>query len=86
MKNTTSPLETAQVSLSSFTCRSYTFQELAMLYSPTSTPQTASKTLSKWIRETRGLRESLEAKGWKPQRKLLSPVLVACIISFLGEP
>lgn len=69
-----------------FTCRSYTFQELAMLYCPDTSPQTASKTLSKWIRQTLGLREALEAKGWRPQRKLLSPVLVSCIIGFLGEP
>lgn len=34
-----------------FVCKSYAFQELAMLYCPDCAPETASKTLSKWIRE-----------------------------------
>lgn len=79
--------KTAAYSLeTTFVCKSYAFQELAMLYCPDCAPETASKTLSKWIRETRGLRAALEECGWKPRQKLLSPKMVGCMAHYLGEP
>ena len=69
-----------------FVCRSYSFQELALLYNPHTTPKTASKILGKWIRETRGLQVALEQYGWKPRVRNLSPKIVACLVAFLGEP
>lgn len=69
-----------------FVCRSYSFQELALLYNPHTTPKNASKILSNWIRETRGLQEALEQYGWKPRVRILSPKIVACLVAFLGEP
>lgn len=69
-----------------FVCRSYSFQELALLYNPHTTPKNASKILSNWIRETRGLQEALEQYGWKPRARNLSPKIVACLIQYLGEP
>lgn len=69
-----------------FQLRSYSFMELACLYNPGNTPQSASRTLARWIKDTRGLKQALIDKGWRPYMKILPPMLVACIVSFLGEP
>lgn len=69
-----------------FVYRAYSFGELASLYCPDIAPQSASKMLRKWIRETRDLQAALEATGWRPYAKMLSPKMVACLVTFLGEP
>ena len=56
------------------------------MYNPGNTPQSASRTLARWIKDTRGLKQALIDKGWRPYMKILPPMLVTCIVSFLGEP
>ncbi|MGL5562836.1 MAG: DUF4248 domain-containing protein [Tannerellaceae bacterium] len=69
-----------------FICRAYAFGELAMLYCPHITPHSASRMLRKWIHETRNLRESLTAIGWRPYTKILTPKMVECVVHHLGRP
>lgn len=69
-----------------FELRSYSFMELACMYNPGNTPQSASRTLARWIKDTRGLKQALIEKGWRPYMKILPPLLVKCIVHFLGEP
>lgn len=69
-----------------FTCRAYAFGELAMLYCPDITPNSASRVLRKWINETRNLRDALLAIGWRPNTRLLTPKMVACLVHHLGCP
>lgn len=56
------------------------------MYNPSNTPQSASRTLARWIKDTRGLKQALIEKGWRPYMKILPPMLVKCIVGFLGEP
>ncbi|MGL6179806.1 MAG: DUF4248 domain-containing protein [Tannerellaceae bacterium] len=69
-----------------FEIRSYSFMELACMYNPGNSAQSASRTLTRWIRDTRGLKQALIDKGWRPYMKILPPLLVGCIVGFLGEP
>lgn len=69
-----------------FEIRSYSFMELACMYNPSNTPQSASRTLARWIKDTRGLKQAMIDKGWRPYMKILPPMLVKCIVDFLGEP
>lgn len=69
-----------------FEIRSYSFMELACMYNPGNSPQSASRTLTRWIKDTRGLKQALIEKGWRPYMKILPPMLVKCIVGFLGEP
>ena len=58
---------------SSFTPRSYSKSELAMLYSPCITPKP-------------GLLEQLAATGMLPNAKCYTPIQVHVIVEALGEP
>ena len=69
-----------------FELRPYSLMELDCLYNPGNTPQAASRTLARWIKDTRGLKPALIEKGWRPYMKIWPPMLVACIVGFLGEP
>ena len=60
--------------------------ELAQLYLPRLAPHSALNRLMQWIQMNKPLMEELEATGYRPQQKLLTPLQVATIIKFLGEP
>lgn len=69
-----------------FTPRSYSKSELAMLYSPYITPKAAVRKLNRWIAFKPGLRERLAATGMTPNAKCYTPIQVSVIVEALGEP
>lgn len=66
--------------------RTYGFCELAQLYCPSILPHNASRQLRRWIDYNASFRSELERLGWRPGRKYLLPIQVACIFSHLGHP
>ena len=68
---------------SSFTIRSYSKSELAMLYSPYITPKAAVRKLNRWIAFKPGLQEQLRASGMLPNAKCYTPLQVHTIVEAL---
>lgn len=69
-----------------FQTRSYAKGELASMYLPDITPDSASKTLRKWIQKYPGLSEELKATGLTASDRRYTPAQVRLIVSALGEP
>ena len=69
-----------------FTLRSYPFGELAQLYYPDRSSQGALRLFREELVQTRGLKEALEAVGYKPYCKVLTRGQVKTIVQYLGEP
>jgi hypothetical protein len=69
-----------------FAIRTYGFAELAQLYFPAISKNSASSQLSRWINAAPSLKEALESKGKKRRQRLLSPVQVKMIVDEFGEP
>lgn len=69
-----------------FKIRTYGWQELAILYAPDLTPESAGKRLSSWIRFNPKLTHELQESGWKKGQRVLTPLQVCIIIQYLGEP
>lgn len=72
--------------INNFPIRSYGWQELAILYAPDLTKESAGKRLSNWIGANRSLQEALIQAGWKKGKRLLTPLQVKVIVEYLGEP
>ena len=66
--------------------RLYGFVELAVLYSPEVKPRSATRILNRWIDWSPGLRDRLEALGFRRGMRSLSPLMVKVIFEALGEP
>ena len=66
--------------------RSYSKQELAMLYFPDSDPRTAACHLMRWINRNKQLRKELTATGYYPHSKYFTTRQVCIILDYLGEP
>ncbi|MGL5979355.1 MAG: DUF4248 domain-containing protein [Phocaeicola sp.] len=71
---------------SAFVYRPYPKSELALLYSPHSTPATALQQLYRWINYHPTLRSELHAMGYKKTRHTFLRNEVALIVHHLGEP
>jgi hypothetical protein len=69
-----------------FVIRSYSYCELAMLYFPNSTKKSASAQLGRWIQGNEKLKSQLLAIGYKPRKKILTPIQVKLIVELFGEP
>lgn len=69
-----------------FEPRSYAKGELASMYLPDITPDSASKTLRKWIEKYPGLSEELKATGLTASDRRYTPAQVRLIVDALGEP
>ena len=69
-----------------FIIRSYSKQELAMLYFPSASPHVAVNRLTGWIRRCRPLSEALAAIHYNKRAKFFTPREIALIIHFIGEP
>ncbi len=69
-----------------FKIRSYSKQELAMLYFPDADPHVATNRLASWIRQCRALGDALSACHLSKKSKFFTPKQVALIVDFLGEP
>ena len=69
-----------------FTLRAYSKCELAMLYAPQSTPETAMKNLYRWIQYCEPLQVELKNLRYNPKRHSFMKREVAAIVKHLGEP
>ena len=69
-----------------FRMRSYSKTELALMYSPCSSPQTALQCLTRWIKHCRPLMDELRSMGYNKFRHTLLRQEVEAIVRHLGEP
>ena len=69
-----------------FQIRPYGKAELALLYHPHSTPETAMKTLYRWIKGCPQLVAELEVLHYNPRRHTFLRPEVEAIVRHLGEP
>lgn len=69
-----------------FVSRPYKKAELALMYFPDSTKETASKLLSRWIKEDANIADELAALGYNKRRRYLLKPEVEVIVKYLGEP
>jgi hypothetical protein len=69
-----------------FSIRPYGKAELALLYQPSSSPETAMKTLYRWIKGCPLLLSELEAMHYNPRRRTFLKPEVEAIVRHLGEP
>ena len=69
-----------------FQTRPYGKAELALLYQPCSSPETAQKTLYRWIKGCPLLMQELEGMNYQPKRRTFLKPEVEAIVRHLGEP
>ena len=69
-----------------FTTKPYGKSELAQLYCPHCTPESATKTLNRWIARCTAVRAELHALGYNPRRHTFYRHEVEAIVRHLGEP
>jgi len=69
-----------------FRIKSYTWKELAGLYSPDITVGAAVKRLTRWVEHHPLLGDELAGHGWKKADRILSPRQVEVVVRHLGEP
>ena len=62
------------------------FGELAQMYNPSITAESASNMLRLWINKSKRLKSALEACDYKKGRKLLTPMQVKILVDYLGPP
>ena len=72
--------------IKSMDLRSYTKQELALLYFPDSDPDVARSHLMRWIVRCTQLYEQLLKSGYTKSSKEFNPLQVSYIFFHLGEP
>ena len=66
--------------------RSYTKQELALLYFPDSSPVVGSADLMRGLGRNADLLKKLHESGYEKNSKECTPMQISYIIYFLGEP
>lgn len=69
-----------------FRIRSYGKGELAMLYLPDVTVNSARRTLNSWINVSPGLADRLRASGLSASSHYYTPNQVRMIVEAIGEP
>ena len=77
---------TFNIIITSMDLRSYTKQELALLYFPDSDPDVARAHLMRWIVRCTQLYEQLLKSGYTKNSKEFNPLQVSYIFFHLGEP
>lgn len=70
----------------SFELRAYDKIELALLYCPSRSEETAMKTMTRWINGCAGLVQALSDLGYNSRRHRFLRQEVEQIVRFLGEP
>ena len=65
--------------------RAYGLKELAVLYFPNNTSQSASNQLKRWMKSAK-LMKKLKNADYNNGQKLLTPLQVQIIVEHLGEP
>ncbi len=74
------------MTINEFKIRAYGWQELAILYAPNLTPESAGKRLAMWVKQNPHLREALRQAGWRRGQRVLTPLQVQRVVEYLGEP
>ena len=69
-----------------FTIRQYGRTELAQVYSPDITPESAWKKLRLWIGHYPGLTQRLQSLGYQADQRIFTPAQVRAIVEAIGEP
>ena len=69
-----------------FIIQSYGYGELALLYFPKSSKNSASVQFRRWIKLNTNLKNELLSTGYKAGQKILTPKQVGILVSFLGIP
>ena len=69
-----------------FQSRTYGKAELALLYQPCSSPETAMKTFYRWMKGCPMLMAELESLHYHPKRRTFLKPEVEAIVRHLGEP
>lgn len=72
--------------INGFRVKAYGFYELAQVYNPGVTAETAAKRLRTWIQVNQSLKRELTARGWQKGTRLLTPLQVKTIVHYIGEP
>ena len=72
--------------MESFNLRAYSKKELALMYFPDSTPETAVKHLMALIRRNDMLWDELQEMGYYSRSKTFTPRQVQAVIDWLGAP
>ena len=72
--------------MNNFTIHSYTKKELALMFFPDSTPETAVKHLMALIRRCDMLWDELQSMGYYSRSKTFTPRQVQSIVDWLGAP
>lgn len=70
----------------SFQIRVYRKNELAMMYFPTATKDTAIRSFRRWLVRNQQLMSDLISIGYDKNRQHLLKPEVALIVKYLGEP
>ena len=86
MKTEKEKREPEEEDLLPFHVRTYTKEELAMLYNPTFCVTNAINTLAAWIRLNEPLKAELAAVGYNRYRRSFTPREVSLLVKYLGEP
>lgn len=69
-----------------FIVRAYTKSELAAMYNPMLTIESACQQLRRWIRYNKKLHDELCELGYSGNTHLLTPLQVKVIVKYIGEP
>ena len=69
-----------------FEIKPYNFGELAQMYYPDHTYDSALRHFREEMHLTRGMWKAMQAVGYKEKRKYLTRAQVKVIVRFLGEP
>lgn len=69
-----------------FEIKSYGRTQLALMYSPDITPESAWKKLRKWINHFPGLKKTLSDLGYTGTERSFTPLQVAAIVEAIGTP
>ena len=72
--------------INDFHVRAYGWQELAILYAPDLTPESAANRLTAWVNVNPALPQALKVVGWRKGQRVLTPLQVKTIVDYIGEP
>jgi hypothetical protein len=69
-----------------FPVRAYTKSELAGMYNPGLSSESARRILRQWMKLNRSLMSELKSHGYSDRIHFLTPAQVSVIVRHLGEP
>ena len=69
-----------------FLIKSYPFGQLAQMYYPDHTYQSALRLFRREMHDTRGMWQAMQDVGYKENTKVLTRAQVKVIVKFLGDP